>query len=235
MAARRRGAVGLSSGRPSSGRPSTGSAVGLAAFAGTLVVTACLASCAQAPLPALPTTAAATGVAIEGSTESGPYTLAFAGASGDVFAGTVDATTTTVSRTEGAGPPLQIQAARSSWDLKARSARFEGEVVVTRGAVTMRCTALDVHYASADVLDTVVATGTVRVDHGERHAEAERAELVGASGKITLSGHPKLSEGVNVLSGERIILWLDDEKADCEGGPSGPCALTVAGEALGPR
>jgi lipopolysaccharide export system protein LptA len=56
---------------------------------------------------------------------------------------------------------------------------------------------------------------------------------VGRTGKITLTGRPKLSEGVNALEGERIVLWLDEERADCEGGEGGPCRLVVAAEALG--
>jgi lipopolysaccharide export system protein LptA len=190
-------------------------------------------ACAGPALEPLPATATATGVTVSGEAATGPYTVQLAGASGDVLGGRVDATTTTVQKAEAGGVPLQIQASRSSWDLKARSAHFEGEVVVTRGEVTMRCAALDVRYAGADTIDTVVATGGVHVDRGERHAEAERAELVGKNGKITLTGHPRLAEGVNALVGERIVLWLDDEKADCEGGASGPCALTVEGRALG--
>ncbi len=245
MAARRRGSVGLLTGSAFGlGRRSRPAARGAAALripaavaavrAGLLgVIVAFAAACSPEPQASLPTEATATGVVIHGEAASGPYSVAFAGAKGDVFAGTVDATTTTVTKAQAGGVPLEIQAARSSWDLKARTAHFEGEVVVTRGEVTMRCAALDVRYATADTIDTVVATGTVRVDRGERHAEAERAELTGKNGKITLTGHPKLAEGVNALVGERITLWLDDEKADCEGGASGPCALTVEGRALG--
>jgi lipopolysaccharide export system protein LptA len=178
--------------------------------------------------------------------------IAFATVTGDPFAGqTLTATTTSVSREAAGKPPLQVSAARSSWDLKARTARFEGEVVVTRGDVTMRCAALDVSYADTDTIDRVVATGGVRVDRGPRHAEAERAELVGSTGQITLTGSPRLAEGASELVGARIVLWLDDERATCEGGAGaeangvgvssagvngigvGGCRLVVAGSALG--
>jgi lipopolysaccharide export system protein LptA len=167
--------------------------------------------------------------ATSGETE---YRVTLAGAEADVAGGgEIAATTTTV--TAASASTLDIQAKRSTWDLKGRSARFEGGVVVTRGPVTLRCATLDVRYAGADVIDTVVATGGVTVDRGGRHASAERAELVGRTGKITLTGRPKLSEGVNALEGERIVLWLDEERADCEGGEGGPCRLVVAAEALG--
>ena len=208
-------------------------AVGLLRIPAAVPLGLWLWACAPSPLEPLPAVATGEGITIEASSESGSYTLAFAGASADLVGGTPVAATRTTVTQAAAGPPLEIRAAKSSWALKNRSARFEGDVVVIRGAVTMRCAALDVRYAAADRIDTVVATGSVTVETGERRAQAERAELVGATGKITLTGKPRLAEGVNALVGERIILWLDDEKADCEGGASGPCTLVVEGRALG--
>lgn len=192
------------------------------------------AGCGAEPAAPLPTAALAEGVTLEATSGESEYRVALAGAEADVSGGgEIAATGTTVSAAAASAPPLDIQAKRSTWDLKGRSARFEGAVVVTRGPVTLRCDTLDVRYAGADVIDTVVATGGVTVDRGGRHASAERAELVGRTGKITLTGRPKLSEGVNALEGERIVLWLDEERADCEGGAGGPCRLVVAADALG--
>jgi lipopolysaccharide export system protein LptA len=191
------------------------------------------AACASEPLEPLPERARAEGVVFETEAGGGTYRVALAGAESAPGAGEPIAATATEVVAAGAGPELHIAASRSSWDLKGRSAHFESNVVVTRGDVTMRCNALDVRYAGADTIDTVVATGAVRVEKGGRTAEAARAELVGKTGRITLTGDPRLAEGVNVLEGERIVLWLDDERADCEGGATGPCRLVVAAGALG--
>lgn len=191
-------------------------------------------ACAAPPLEPLPLLARGEGIVVSAATPTGAYTLAFAGGSADLGSGAAMAAKgTTVTADPTVGEPLEIRAARSAWDLKNRTAHFEGEVVVVRGPVTLRCASLDVRYAGSDRVDTVVASGGVLVEHGDRRAAAARAELVGATGKITLTGEPRLAEGVNTLVGERIILWLDDEKADCEGGPSGPCTLVVEGRALG--
>ena len=191
-------------------------------------------ACAAVPLEPLPLLATGEGILLSATTPTGAYSMAFAGGSADLGGGApMVATATTVTAAPTAGEPLEIRAARSAWDLKRRTAHFEGEVVVVRGPVTMRCVSLDVRYAGSDRIDTVVASGGVVVEHGDRRASAARAELVGATGKITLTGEPRLAEGVNTLLGERIILWLDEEKADCEGGPSGPCMLVVEGRALG--
>lgn len=192
------------------------------------------AGCSPESFEPLPTAARAEGVVVQVEGADTTYRVELAGAEAEVAAGgAVSATATRVASKPAEGPTLNIVAERSSWDLKGHSAHFEGNVVVTRGPVTLRCASLDVRYAAADVIDTVVATGNVTVDRGERHAVADHAELVGRTGRITLTGTPRLSEGVNALTGERIVLWLDEERADCEGGASGPCRLVVASGALG--
>lgn len=174
----------------------------------------------------MPAAAVAEGVRIEGdgwaaSTSSLTVKAAVA-ATGPV----------TLGRSEDGKPPLEISAARSDWDLRNRRARFEQDVIVVRGEVEMRCEGLEVAYADAETVDRVVAEGSVVVTRGERSATAARAELEGATGKITLTGEPRLAEGPNVLAGERIVLWLDDERATCEGAAGAPCRLVVAGSAL---
>ncbi|MCK6505645.1 LptA/OstA family protein [Myxococcota bacterium] len=127
-----------------------------------------------------------------------------------------------------ARPPLQITAPASDWDLRTRSVRFQGGVTATRGAVTLTCQELEVRYASADQVDTATARGQVQVVHGARTARADQAVLTAADGALTLTGQPQLTEGPNTLSGQRIVLWLDDERVRCD-----DCRLVVAGTALG--
>ncbi|MDP2315953.1 MAG: LptA/OstA family protein [Pseudomonadota bacterium] len=176
--------------------------------------------------PALPTAATATGVEVVGEGWSAAAaTLRFA-------AGFAEAAEPAIVRAPDGKPPLEIVADRSDWDLRARTARFVGAVKVKRGEVTMRCDTLDVRYADADRIDRVIANGHVEVRRGERLATAAAAELDGATGRISLSGDPRLAEGPNVLVGHAIVLWLDDERATCEGAEGAPCRLVVEGSAL---
>ena len=62
----------------------------------------------------------------------------------------------------------------------------------------------------------------------DRRASAERAELDGATGKIVLTGAPRLAQGGRTLEGEVITIWLDDERVDCD-----RCTLSFAGDAIG--
>ncbi|MDP2304566.1 MAG: LptA/OstA family protein [Pseudomonadota bacterium] len=199
-----------------------------AAFAACLLlVGACAPPEVDPPLPQpLPSAATASGVEVSGDGWSAAAaTLRFG-------AGFAQATEPAVVRPSDGKPPLEIVAERSEWDLKARTARFVGAVHVRRGDVVMRCDALDVLYADAERIDRVIATGSVEVRRGERLATSASAELEGATGKVALTGEPRLSEGPNTLAGHTIVLWLDDERATCEGVSGAPCRLLVEGSAL---
>ena len=133
-----------------------------------------------------------------------------------------------VKATAASQVPLVIEAAKSEWDLKGQTARFKENVKVTRGPVTLTADTLDVRYKDASHVDVVTAIGHVIVTRGERIARADRATLTAGDGRIVLTGSPTLTEGVNELAGERIEVFLDDEKATCSGGSS-PCRLKIVG------
>ncbi len=135
-----------------------------------------------------------------------------------------------VSARSAGAPPLAINAPTSDWDLKGRVARFTGGVTATRADVTLTCQTLTVSFASADRVRQATCEGAVTVTQGARRAEGSRAELDADSGEIVLTGEPVISEGSNRMRGERITLWLDDERVRCE-----QCSLIVDGEAVRPR
>jgi lipopolysaccharide export system protein LptA len=128
-------------------------------------------------------------------------------------------------------PPLEIDAPRTNWDLKARSAVFEGGVTAKRGEFTLTCDTLTVTFASRDRTDAVelaIAEGNVAISRDERTATGKRAELHGATGEVVLTGNPTLVEGSNRLTGEVVRLFLDDERISCE-----KCHLVIDGSAIG--
>jgi lipopolysaccharide transport protein LptA len=122
----------------------------------------------------------------------------------------------------GEGLGLSIRADSASWDLRGQSVVFEGGVDAVRGAFTLRCERLDASFSSPERLQRAVASGQVRVIHGDRVASAERAVLEVESGRLELEGQPLLRDGGRSLRGERIVLFLDDERLECE-----RCALEI--------
>ncbi len=129
-----------------------------------------------------------------------------------------------------ARPPLTIEAPDSSWDLRGRTVRFTGGVRAQRAQVVLTCDELQVQYASGERVQSALATGRVEVVHGTRTATSDSALLTTADGSIVLTGDPRISDGPNQLSGQRITLYLDDERVRCEG-----CRLRVDGQAVSPK
>ncbi len=137
-----------------------------------------------------------------------------------------------VTGTRDGRPPLEIDAPRTTWDLKARSAVFEGGVTAKRGEFTLTCDTLTVLFAGGgqtDAVDNAVAEGNVTISRDRRTATGDRAELSGATGEVVLTGNPTLVEGSNRLTGEVVRLFLDDERLSCE-----KCHLVIDANAIGP-
>jgi lipopolysaccharide transport protein LptA len=126
-------------------------------------------------------------------------------------------------------PSLSVASARADWDFKARKVVFDGDVRASRADFVMSCDHLEVSYQRADRLEHATATGHVHIQRGDLEASSESAILDVDSGRVELGGQPRIHQGAQRLAGDRILLWLDDERLECEG-----CNLVVQGEAVRP-
>lgn len=64
-----------------------------------------------------------------------------------------------------------------------------------------------------------MATGNVKMQDGERLATGQKAVFVNAEQKITLTGQPRIWQGKDMVSGEKVIVLLEEEKSFVESGP----------------
>jgi len=124
---------------------------------------------------------------------------------------------------------LEIEAPHTEWDLRSRTAILSGGVTARRGPVVLECTKMEVNFSSPGRVERAIALGAVRVRHGERSGRAERAVLTTVDGRITLTGSPVLADGANQMSGDRIVLHMDEDKVLCDG-----CRMTIASDAVTP-
>lgn len=128
-----------------------------------------------------------------------------------------------------AAPPLNIIADNANWSFSDRTARFEGNVVATRADVTLKCSLLTIDFQRPDRIEHAQASGGVQVIQGERTASSQEAELTAEDGMLVLTGEPIITDAGNQLTGERITLWLDQERVECQA-----CTLVVDGGAIAP-
>jgi len=114
--------------------------------------------------------------------------------------------------------PLQVD----SRSLEARGAQgevvFEGDVVARQGDLTLQSDRLDVALdTETRELRTVLARGRVRIQKGDLTATAEEADYDAGAGVVTLTGGPKVWRGKDVVAGDKITLYLAENRSVVEG------------------
>jgi lipopolysaccharide export system protein LptA len=67
-------------------------------------------------------------------------------------------------------------------------------------------------------LQEIVATGAVRIEQGERFATGRRAVFDQTRRILLLTGAPVLHDGPNEIAGERVVVYLDEDRSVVEGG-----------------
>lgn len=117
--------------------------------------------------------------------------------------------------------PLEVTAQTLEADNQAGTATFSGDVVARQGDVVMYAGHMTIHYDhKSSEIRRIVAEKDVRIVQGERLATAQRADYEQGSGKIVLTGDPKVHQGQNEVSGETITVFIDQDKSIVTGNGS---------------
>jgi len=72
--------------------------------------------------------------------------------------------------------------------------------------------------ASASKLQEAVATGSVRIDQGTRWAVGGKATFDQSNRTLVLTENPVMHDGPNEVAGDRVIVYLDENRSIVEGG-----------------
>ncbi len=123
-----------------------------------------------------------------------------------------------------AGGPIHIDADVLEFDARQEVATFRGSVVTTQDDVVMRSGLLRVTFVSTDDgpgslerLESVVAEGDVEIQQGDRVARGARAEFNDAERTVILTGGAVLHDGPSEVRGDRVVVYLDEERSVVEG------------------
>jgi lipopolysaccharide export system protein LptA len=141
--------------------------------------------------------------------------------------------------------PIHIEAATLEVHDKAKTATFSGNVQVVQGDTTMRCRSLVVFYGAAEGAGTakpaaarpvaegpatpgmpqgaqsirrIEARGGVTVVNKDQNASGELGVYDLKTKTITLTGNVVVSQGKNVLHGERVVVDTATGNARVESG-----------------
>jgi lipopolysaccharide export system protein LptA len=131
--------------------------------------------------------------------------------------------------------PVQIEAASLEVRDKDKVATFAGNVIVTQGDTTMRCKSLLVYYdtdskssggmkaaqpgpGGSSSIKKLEALGGVHVTQKDQTATGDKGLFDMKTNSITLSGNVLITQGQNVLRGERLVVDMGTGAARVEGG-----------------
>jgi lipopolysaccharide export system protein LptA len=116
--------------------------------------------------------------------------------------------------------PITVNANTLEFDYKSGKLVYRGQVVASQGDMKLESDELTVllDRAQEGKITEVVAEGDVRMSKGTRHATAGRAVFDQSKRQVVLSEHAVLHDGPNEVSGERVVVYLDDERSVVEGG-----------------
>ncbi|MDO5657768.1 MAG: lipopolysaccharide transport periplasmic protein LptA [Paracoccus sp. (in: a-proteobacteria)] len=115
--------------------------------------------------------------------------------------------------------PVEVQADSLSVNQSSGQAEFSGNVVITQGEMRLSASQVRVNYAAGGQqrIDTLEATGGVTLVNGPEAAEAQQALYRVADGTITLTGDVLMTQGGNILAGERMEVDLRSGTANVSG------------------
>lgn len=119
---------------------------------------------------------------------------------------------------ETAGGATVITANRLSFDYERYSAVFEENVVVSDPQIRMESDKLNVLFDGEDNVKSVTAMGNVRLRYEDKTGSCGRAVYLANKGQIVLAESAVLRRGRDAVMGEKITVWIGEDRMLCEPG-----------------
>jgi lipopolysaccharide transport protein LptA len=135
--------------------------------------------------------------------------------------------------------PIDIRSQSLEFLFEEKRVRYRDKVVATQGDVRLTCNLLTVIYeAQADQADQaqqtspqktslhatsnqrlkeIIAEGNVKVTAENGYATGKKLVFNDSKRTVVLSGDAVLHEGANQVSGDRVIVYLDEKRSVVEG------------------
>jgi len=110
--------------------------------------------------------------------------------------------------------PITVKSNEMNADNVGKTAVFSGKVVAKQGDVTIFSDKLVVSYADkgGDV-EKIEAFGNVRIIQLNRTGFSDQAVYETSTGRIVMTGSPRVLQGDDRISGKVITYYVDDEKS----------------------
>ncbi len=125
--------------------------------------------------------------------------------------------------------PVDISSDKLDFDQKKHLAIFTGNVVARQAETSLEADTLKVVFAESDQsLREIIATGKeVVIKLQGKKALCRKMYYSAGERKIVLTGNPSLDDGKNIISGEEITFFLDEERSVVKSGQQKRVKTTI--------
>lgn len=128
--------------------------------------------------------------------------------------------------------PMQVTSDRMEVFKDKRTVIFSGNARVAQGNSELKSDKLILYYKGAldhkgksdnipheksGDLEKIEAKGNVYLNHDQKVATGDEAVYLRDSDKITMTGNATLREGKNIIKGERVVVFLKENRGMVEG------------------
>ena len=136
---------------------------------------------------------------------------------------------------QAADDPINIEADRMTSTEKSSSVTFIGDVDAKQGDVRIRCDKMVVYYTdnkagkakkakksagkdTTSQIDKLICTGNVEITRAEWLGTSRIMHYLAKERQVILTDHAKAWQGQNMVSGDKIIYYLDEGRSEVIGG-----------------
>ena len=124
--------------------------------------------------------------------------------------------------------PIDITSDTVEADQKQNRVTFKGNVVAKQEDVTLYANTLVMIYdPDTRQMKEVIAIGNVKVVQLDRRATGQKATFDQDSNKVILDGDAVVREGTNVVRGERITFYVEEERSVVEPAKGGRVSTSI--------
>lgn len=116
--------------------------------------------------------------------------------------------------------PITIASEALEFNYRSRVLKYVGSVVAIQGDMKLQSRSLTVTLDAQveNRIKEVVADGQVRLSKGTRWATGGHAVFNQDHRTVVLSDNAELHDGGNIVKGDRVVVYLDEERSVVEGG-----------------
>lgn len=111
-----------------------------------------------------------------------------------------------------------ITSKKLEFDYRKYIAVFEGDVVATDPEIKMQADRMTIWFDETNNLKRALATGNVKMWYQDKTATGQTVVYDASKGQAQIVGNAQLARGKDSVSGDKITVWLNDDRMEVEPG-----------------